>query len=365
MKKILYITHVSWGWIKQRPQFLAEELAKVCQVDVYYRASNRRGKNLNPQFAKGNLSVNGFKNYPFERLTFLAPSLSHRINKMIWNAKAVKVSQYDYVWVTDPVLWWMMKDSIHKDTTKLIYDCMDDNIAFPYMDKYPRYKEFYMQMESELIRNADYVFCSAASLEKKLIERYGVNREYSIINNAITDSIKTYSESIDGIELPNHSLTYIGTISEWFDFENTLRALDEFPELNVVLYGPKRMPEIPYHDRLHFRGSTDHKNILAIMKKSSALFMPFIVNELIESVNPVKLYEYIYSGKPILASRYSETEQFEKYVTLYSDYNEFSRFISDAVINEVTIDKENMRIFSMNNTWAARASQIVKTIGVS
>lgn len=363
MMRILYISHISWGWIKQRPQFLAEELANNCQVDVYYRKSNQKGKNLNPGFDKGNLKVRGFRNYPFERIQCIPPVVSHLLNKLIWYFKKVDVNQYDYVWITDPVLWWLFKDSVKACSPKLIYDCMDDNIAFPYMNKYPKYKEFYMRMEAKLVSSADYVFCSASSLEKKLIDRYKINRDYIIVNNAITDIIASYSDSIQGIELPKNSLVYIGTISEWFDFENTIRALDDFPSLNVVLYGPKRMPEIPRHPRLHFMGPTEHKNLLAIMKQSSALFMPFMVNELIESVNPVKLYEYIYSGKPILASRYSETEQFNDYVTLYSNYDEFRRFISEKVLLASKQDKIGMQQFAMCNTWKCRASQILETIG--
>ena len=363
MRKILYISHISWGWIKQRPQFLAEELASTCQVDVLYRESNRRGKNLNPCFINGNLSVRGFKNYPFERIQFIPPVVSHQINKWIWKLKRIDICQYDYIWTTDPTLWWLFKDSIDKSKTRVIYDCMDDNIAFPYMDKYPKFKEFYMKRESELISSADYVFCSAQALTKKLIDRYGINREYVIVNNAITDVITTYSDSIEDIKLPENSLTYIGTISEWFDFENTLRVLEDFPELNVVLYGPIRMPEPPQHPRLHFMGLTDHKNILAIMKQSSALFMPFVVNELIESVNPVKLYEYIYSGKPVLASKYSETEQFKEYVTLYSNYEEFRSFVSERVLTNVEMNVPKMKSFAMSNTWKGRANQILTVIG--
>lgn len=363
MKKVLYVSHISWGWIKQRPQFLAEELANSCRVDVLYRESNRRGKNLNPCFVKGNLSVRGFKNFPFERIQFIPPVISHQVNKWIWKLKMIDILQYDYIWTTDPTLWWIFRNSIDKSKTKVIYDCMDDNIAFPYMDKYPKYKDFYMKMESELISSAKFVFCSASALKKKLIDRYGINREYIIVNNAITDVIATYHDNIDEIALPENALTYIGTISEWFDFENTLRVLDDYPTLNVVLYGPIRMSEPPQHDRLHYMGPTEHKNILAIMKQASALFMPFVVNELIESVNPVKLYEYIYSGKPVLASRYSETEQFKEFVTLYSNYEEFKKFISEMVFSKPVLDVKSMRQFAMDNTWACRAANIIKTIG--
>ena len=37
MKQILYLMHIPWGWIKQRPHFFAEKLAKDVIVDVKYK----------------------------------------------------------------------------------------------------------------------------------------------------------------------------------------------------------------------------------------------------------------------------------------------------------------------------------------
>lgn len=354
--------HISWGWIKQRPQFFAEELAKICEVDVYYRMSNHIQKGENPSLVENNLRVKGFRNWPFERLTFVPLSFSYQINKWIWNAENIDFNTYDYIWVTSPILWWQFKDKINPIKTKIIYDCMDDYSAFPYMDKHPQYRAFCEHKEKELIIIADYVFCSAKALLNKLVERYGISREYHIVNNAITKNITTYDEQIEGIDFPENSLIYIGTISEWFDFENTIKALNEYPELHVVLYGPKRMNTLPTHPRLEFRGSTNHTNILAIMKKAKGLFMPFILNDLIESVNPVKLYEYIYSGKPILATRYGETMPFSNYVALYSNYEEFSKFIRERILSDSPIDTLSMRNFALNNTWEARTKQILNLI---
>ena len=354
--------HISWGWIKQRPQFVAEELAKSCVVDVYYRMSNYNKNGVNPMLNDGNLTVKGFRNWPFERLTFIPVDISYRINKCIWDAKGIDVNSYDYIWVTDPMLWWSFSDQVNQSRTKVIYDCMDDYSAFPYMDNYPKFKEFKERQEKELLKKADFVLVSAKALQYKLQERYGVDREYHVVNNAITQNIVTYDECNDNIELPEKSLVYIGTISEWFDFENTLKALEEYPELHVVLYGPKRMESIPKHDRLDFRGPIDHSNLLASMNKAKGLFMPFILNELIESVNPVKLYEYIYSGRPILATKYGETEPFSDYITLYSDYSEFSEFIRDKILSDFSINKEYMRKYALDNTWEARAKQIIKLI---
>ena len=42
MKKILYLMHVPWGWIKQRPHFIAENLSKYYKVNVFYKKAYKK-----------------------------------------------------------------------------------------------------------------------------------------------------------------------------------------------------------------------------------------------------------------------------------------------------------------------------------
>jgi len=361
MKSILYIIHIAWGWIKQRPQFLAEGLSEHYKVDVMYRMSNRNQKGVNAGSSSDNLSVDGFRSLPWERVKIMPQSLGNYFNRILWHSKSKHPNKYDFVWVTDPVLW---KNLIagKKLKGKLIYDCMDDYLAFPYMKKYPDYCKYMEKCERELLESADYVLCSAEALKDKLLSKYNISRQIHIVNNAITPDISKYENETDSVDIPKNTLTYIGTISEWIDFKNLLLLLDKNPDLHIVLYGPKRMPEIPSHERLQWRGTIAHDQILSVMNASSGLIMPFVVNELIESVNPVKLYEYIYTGKPIVASRYGETEKFDGLVTLYSNYDELQSFLDRFIFGNETLDKKTMQEYAMANTWDARKSQIISII---
>ena len=96
------------------------------------------------------------------------------------------------------------------------------------------------------------------------------------------------------------------------------------------------------------------------MHIADALFMPFIVNELVLSVNPVKLYEYIYSGKPCLAARYPESEKFKDFAYLYQGDEEFGALISrlEAGTLEPRKSLKDCRDFAMENTWDVRYSKI-------
>ena len=54
-KKMLYIMHIDWNWIKQRPQFLVEELSQYYDVTVVYTYGYNRSLIKQPN------KFNGFK----------------------------------------------------------------------------------------------------------------------------------------------------------------------------------------------------------------------------------------------------------------------------------------------------------------
>jgi hypothetical protein len=87
--------------------------------------------------------------------------------------------------------------------------------------------------------------------------------------------------------------------------------------------------------------------------------MPFILSELILSVNPVKLYEYIYSNKPTVSVRYDETEQFDPYVMLYKNGDEYLKIMQRLVQGDFPeIDVDRNQSFVKNNTWNNRVEII-------
>ena len=106
-----------------------------------------------------------------------------------------------------------------------------------------------------------------------------------------------------------------------------------------------------------------HDMVFAVMEHSDALIMPFVLNELILSVNPVKLYEYIYSSKPCLAPRYGESEAFGDYVYLYESKEECCRTINELINGKGAKHSKDENItFALSNTWKERVEQIEKII---
>lgn len=350
--------HVPWGWIKQRPHFLAEGLSKEYHVDVLVK------KDYSQQTITNNTDVNliNIPRLPLERL-YLIRLINKIIQKIyLW----LIVKKYDIIWITCPSEIAFDGLRFINSNQLLIYDCMDDAIEF-YKNKDLRAKIF--NAEKKIFNRSDIIFCSAEYLKGKIVKRYG-NKQIYVINNAllkVTDNSVTSNQDLplQYDSTTRKKIVYIGTVSEWIDF-NLVAKLAELDNVELYFFGPYKdsiTKEIT-HSNVYFMGSIEHKQVNKVMQKADILIMPFIVNELILSVNPVKLYEYISSGKPCFAPKYGETMPFEEYCYLYSSDEECVKLINDVLYNDKKA-KQGIREcvrFANKNTWTNRVEQILNVI---
>lgn len=360
MKTILYLMHIPWGWIKQRPHFLAENLAAHYGVRVFCKKSYRK-RNLVGNPEPTSVHVKQLFVLPYDKSPLIALANS-RLMKLQLN-DIVKFS--DIIWLTHPALFSTIAGTV-LPSAPLVYDCMDDALNFPAIKHSKRNYQMIAAAEKNLCDQSRVIFASSQNLKTKLIERYHVDKnKITVINNAINLKVSNFRSNaldkkvINAFSTTKTKLVYIGTISEWFDFELILQSLTVFEQIEYLLIGPIEV-QIPQHERITCLGPVDHSCIFQIMGMSDILIMPFKITELVLSVNPVKLYEYIYSNRPALAVRYTETLPFEDYVHLYSTPDEFNDCIRQLLSGCSLVKKgvNECREFLGKNDWQSRVNQI-------
>ena len=362
--RLLYLMHIPWRWIKQRPHFFAEALARDFDVDVFYKKALRAKKVHLRSEEKQGFKISSFLVLPFDRIPLVGKwAVCDYFNSFLLWLQLPRIKTYDVVWVTSIMMYHYVSPLI-SDRQKVVYDCMDDELEFPSVKNNAVLRDKILKAERKLLKRANVVFCSATYLKNKVVKRSGADAsKFVLLNNAIQMPQKEEGVTVSGqvqeklnfvSSLPNVFM-YVGTIAAWFDFDLLLSMLSDNPAAHVVLIGPNEV-EIPLHERIHHLGTVDRKYIFPFMEKADCLIMPFVVNELIRSVNPVKLYEYVYANKPVVAPAYEETKQFEPYVYLYSDGGEFQRLcasIASHCLTQKSTDSENLE-FVRNNVWGKR-----------
>jgi len=350
---LLYIIHIDWNWIKQRPQFLAEAMEEYYDVNIVYV------KPLRALFRSNNTPSNcyGIYQIPFGRV-----KIFRQLNDWIFRAVVHRfIAKTDIMWFTNPAQY-IKVSSIISDHIKVVYDCMDDLSEFPHNKNNINLYKRVISDEQGLISRADFLFFSSSQLKNTLKKRYGFTQNALILNNGIDYSIldRFIKKGFRGTTGHLYDIYYVGTISEWFDFESLIAILENFPVIRFVLIGPSDIT-IPVHERLLVQGSVEHSKLPDYLGKASALIMPFKINDLILSVNPVKLYEYIAVGCPVITCQYDEINKFHDYVYSYDTISELELIIGNLIDGELEVKSKESRIeFLVKNTWTERA-KLIKT----
>jgi glycosyltransferase involved in cell wall biosynthesis len=101
---------------------------------------------------------------------------------------------------------------------------------------------------------------------------------------------------------------YVGTLHEdRLDVDLLERLAVEHPELSVVLVGPDALRESS-HRRLttlpnvRVLGARPYRLVPGYLQHADVLIVPHVVTRFTESLDPIKAYEYVAAGRPVVAT---------------------------------------------------------------
>ncbi len=353
--RILMLFHIDWNWIWQRPHALAAGLVAHHDVRVIYR--------LNPYRQRLVRHPPGPSHWPLvpvpERLM---PNLARAIHRAEISLLA-KMSQPDVLWLTHPDLYQAVPTHLW-NSCRVVYDCMDLATGFA-ADQSA--KAEIARTESSLLGRADLILCSSEAL-LRTVRKQSTTGHVALLENGLDDHWTNLPQQA-GHVTNNDSINawYFGTISRWIDWSLLGQALDRRAALQINMVGPVETPPAIEHPRLKMHAPVAHDRLLEITKRADVLLLPFLRNDLIEHVNPVKLYEYLALGKRVIAVDYPETRKFLPWVSLYSSLTQFLALLdqvatSDADTRLPNSANEPLQKFLESNTWSSRVQQVSRLL---
>jgi len=345
--KILYFAPIDWDFIYQRPQHLAERLSlkndfiyiqpfglrNLTFLDIR-RVFHRFRKLFKRQKGKDHLYIKDLFFIP------IIDSAMIKLNSFLLRCQiAPLVDPKTIIWVTYPSpLIPGIQDGIKYGA--LVYEIIDD------------YPNIHHSMETWLVNKANLVITTSEALAEKAKK---INRgvRVKVIRNGVDYDFFNNVSKIQHREFKDLEkiIGYMGMINEFIDFELLNYLADNRPDLNFVFVGPIKTKRLPLKKNIRFTGVIDYRKVPTYCNEFDVCLIPFQRGEFADAINPVKLYEYLALGKPVVSYYMRELTRYEDLIYLAKDKEDFLNKVDRALNERDNGIRELRKDIARKNDW--------------
>jgi hypothetical protein len=219
-----------------------------------------------------------------------------------------------------------------------------------------------LEGELKLVKECDLLVVTAQNLCQKWQAH---NRRIVLARNAVDYEFYAahYSPNslLSGVNHP--IIGYYGAIAEWFDMELMIDVARQRPDYTFVLLGGLSEVDVSALKALpnvRLPGLQPYEAMPQYLYHFDVCIIPFKINPITEATDPVKVYEDLSAGKPVVSVALPELSSYSEYLYIAKDHDDFVVQLDRAVMEEDG-DMVARRIsFARQQTWSERYERIAK-----
>lgn len=271
-----------------------------------------------------------------------------------------------------PIVWSYVPNAVEYlgmfNERLSVYHCVDELSANPLVPK-----KAIQAMEREFLARVDIVFTTARNLYET--KRPFNTHTYYMPNVADFDHFHAAYDPAP----PRHDtdrkpvIGFIGAVSEYkLDFELLSRLAGRHPGWTIRLVGPTGEGEkvadlscVKVHPNIELLGGKPYRDLPSYLRAFDVCLLPNRLNEYTKNMFPMKFFEYLSSGKPVVAVRLDALADFADVCYLSSTHEEFERNIIVALAENDRALKERRVALARKFTWQTRMEEMSAVIAAA
>lgn len=355
--------------MKQRPQHIADYLAYRGYDTIYINVSTAKKigldefKSLNEDFKHCGYVERLQENlYILDRFAGIECNVEIDYNKYTFSKLLLRIQETygsDNVifWCEHPICLDVLDDLDEKSI--ILYDCIDDWTEFTYDVEWcdPNV----VLKERKLASISKVVVASAKKLFAKM-KPYNENIYYlpngvNAKNYIIEKNIVPY----DLKNIPEPRVLFMGAIAGWVDIELIDFICRSKPNYSFIFLGNIFKEKLPEYDNVFYLGIKDYYILKYYTNNVNVAIITFKNNRLTASVSPLKFFEYISAGLPVITTTLPELVG--KFGAIMAEsYNDFLWKL-DSTINmnedEKLKYKKKLKVESSKYDWSSLLDGII------
>ncbi len=271
-----------------------------------------------------------------------------------------------------PILWLYRPD--HVDLPGC---CGEKLVVYYVVDEYAGYDaektgpdamrrlEVLREMEQSLLRRADLVFVVSEPLYRS---KSPYNPRTFLVPNGV--DFEAFSEAREEPEppdlsgIPHPRIGYVGVLNDKIDLALLRSVAEERPQWQLVVVGPvmvrrgqEKVDALAALPNVHMLGHRSVHSVPLYMLALDVGLMPYRLNLWTANISPLKLYEYLAAGLPIVSTPIPAVAPFADVVHV-AEPGEFVTGIEVALSDRTPEKAERCRRIARQHTWDSRVEEI-------
>jgi glycosyltransferase involved in cell wall biosynthesis len=267
----------------------------------------------------------------------------------------------------DPVVWtyhpFMLESIETLSRGPLVYHCVDDIATIPGVDV-----AAFNSAQQALLERCDAVFTTAKSLQETCLPH---NRNTHYFGNVVDDA--HFGQAIEGgpvpaelAAIPEPRLVYHGVLSDFkIDFPLLLQTAQARPQWQWFIIGEERegqrsglLAQLARLPNVHLLGYRGYQTLPRYLRGMQVGVLPTLLNEYTRSMFPMKFYEYLAAGLPVVSTPLDFAKEPRAGLEVGGDLQAFVAAIEKQLARG-KLSADEARAAVGENTWERRLDKML------
>ncbi len=181
----------------------------------------------------------------------------------------------------------------------------------------------------------------------------------------LANTFDAASRPLEYDALPQPLLGYTGSIDDRLDFDLIVQLADRFEAGSLVFVGslsprlsPSARTALGSRKNIHLLGPRPRQELPGYIRHLDVALMPYGDSLFTRYQSPIKLWEYLYAGPPIVGTGSTALRGYPPPLVDYAESPGEALTMVERALADPQIGREERRRFALANTWDDRAKAL-------